>query len=52
MADEASITAARQALGQKTDVLDVLINNAGILGTMAQPPLSASLSMIKEVAVV
>jgi NAD(P)-dependent dehydrogenase (short-subunit alcohol dehydrogenase family) len=49
VADGASIAAARQALGQKTDVLDVLINNAGILGTMAQPPLSADLSMIKEV---
>ncbi|GAB2703798.1 SDR family oxidoreductase [Mucilaginibacter koreensis] len=28
----ASIQAARQAIGQKTEVLDVLINNAGILG--------------------
>ena len=49
VANSASIAAARQALGQKTTVLDVLINNAGILGTMEQPPLSADLSMIKEV---
>lgn len=47
--DSASITAARQAVGQKTTVLDVLINNAGILGGMSQPPLTASLSTIKEV---
>ncbi|WP_210516557.1 SDR family oxidoreductase [Hymenobacter terricola] len=48
-ADGASIKAAREAVGQKTPVLDVLINNAGILGTMSQPPLSADISMIKEV---
>lgn len=29
--------------------LDVLINNAGILGTVPQPPTSASLAMIREV---
>ncbi|WP_045690374.1 SDR family oxidoreductase [Hymenobacter sp. AT01-02] len=47
--DSASITAARQTLGQKTSVLDVLINNAGILGGMSQPALTASIGMIKEV---
>lgn len=47
--DSASIAAARQALAQKTEVLDVLINNAGILGSMSQPPLSTSLSAIREV---
>ena len=47
--DSASIAAARAALGEKTNVLDVLINNAGILGGMSQPPLSASLSTIREV---
>jgi NAD(P)-dependent dehydrogenase (short-subunit alcohol dehydrogenase family) len=47
--DGASISAARQALGQKTPVLDVLINNAGILGSASQPALSSSIDMIKEV---
>ncbi|WP_022822636.1 SDR family oxidoreductase [Hymenobacter norwichensis] len=47
--DSASIAAARQALGQKTQVLDVLINNAGILGGMVQPASSTYISLIKEV---
>jgi NAD(P)-dependent dehydrogenase (short-subunit alcohol dehydrogenase family) len=47
--DSASIAAAREMLGQKTDTLDVLINNAGILGSPSQPALSSSVSMIKEV---
>jgi NAD(P)-dependent dehydrogenase (short-subunit alcohol dehydrogenase family) len=47
--NSASIAAAREALGQKTPVLDVLINNAGILGTPVQPATSASIEMIKEV---
>jgi len=47
--DSASIAAARETLGQKTPVLDVLINNAGILGSPAQPATSASIEMIKEV---
>jgi NAD(P)-dependent dehydrogenase (short-subunit alcohol dehydrogenase family) len=47
--DSGSIAAACAALSQKTDVLDVLINNAGILGNMVQPATSASMEMIKEV---
>ena len=47
--DSASIAAARETLGQKTSVLDVLINNAGILGSPEQPATSASVAMIKEV---
>ena len=47
--DSASIAAARETLGQKTQVLDVLINNAGILGGMTQPATSTSISLIKEV---
>jgi NAD(P)-dependent dehydrogenase (short-subunit alcohol dehydrogenase family) len=49
VADPASVAAARQALGQKTEVLDVLINNAGILGGMVQPATSTPVSLIKEV---
>jgi NAD(P)-dependent dehydrogenase (short-subunit alcohol dehydrogenase family) len=49
VADRASIAAARATLGQKTSSLDVLINNAGILGTPVQPATSASVDMIKEV---
>ncbi|MCA8830453.1 SDR family oxidoreductase [Hymenobacter pini] len=47
--DRASIAAARQTLGQKTPVLDVLINNAGILGGMSQPALGTDVRVIKEV---
>lgn len=47
--DSASIAAAREALGHKTPVLDVLINNAGILGGMSQPASSTDMSTIKEV---
>ncbi|RSK44624.1 SDR family oxidoreductase [Hymenobacter perfusus] len=49
VADKASVAAAREALGRKTDVLDVLINNAGISGGMPQPALTTSVSVIKEV---
>ncbi len=49
VADSASIAAARQVLGQKTNVLDVLINNAGISGGMVQPALGTSIGVIKEV---
>ncbi len=44
-----SIKAAREVLGQKTKVLDVLINNAGILGSMQQTPLETDISMFKQV---
>jgi len=36
-------------LGQKTSVLDVLVNNVGILGGMARPATSTSLDTIREV---
>ena len=44
-----SINAAREALGQKTAVLDVLINNAGISGGMAQPALGTDSSVYRQV---
>lgn len=45
----ASIKAARQVLGEKTNVLDVLINNAGIIGSMQQTPLETDISIFKQV---
>ena len=45
----ASIAAARRALGQKTNVLDVLINNAGISGGYPQPALATDIGVIKQV---
>jgi NAD(P)-dependent dehydrogenase (short-subunit alcohol dehydrogenase family) len=47
--DIASIKAAREALGRKTKVLDVLINNAGIAGGMPQTPLETDISVFKQV---
>lgn len=44
-----SVKAAREVLGQKTNVLDVLINNAGVLGGMSQPALSTDISVVKQV---
>ncbi len=47
--DSASVTAARAEIGKKTDVLDVLINNAGINGGMPQSALDASIDQFKKV---
>lgn len=44
-----SIRAARAAVGRKTQVLDVLINNAGILGGIQQPPSNTDINLFKEV---
>jgi NAD(P)-dependent dehydrogenase (short-subunit alcohol dehydrogenase family) len=44
-----SIKAAREVLGQKTTVLDVLINNAGIHGSMPQTALETDSSAFREV---
>lgn len=44
-----SIKAARIALGQKTKVLDVLINNAGIAGSFPQNSLETDISIFKQV---
>lgn len=45
----ASIAAARAALGSKTGVLDVLINNAGISGGFPQPAATTSVDTIRQV---
>lgn len=47
--DVASIKAARQMLGQKIKVLDVLINNAGIGGSFPQTPLETDVQFFKQV---
>ncbi len=47
--DAASIRAARETVGRKTGVLDVLINNAGIGGKVEQIPLETPISAFKEV---
>jgi NAD(P)-dependent dehydrogenase (short-subunit alcohol dehydrogenase family) len=44
-----SIQAARAAIGEKTPVLDVLVNNAGISGGMAQSALHATLAQFRDV---
>lgn len=47
-----SVTAARKALGDKTDTLDVLINNAGISGVtrgLPQSAISTDLKVIRNV---
>ncbi|AKD54960.1 SDR family oxidoreductase [Spirosoma radiotolerans] len=44
-----SIKAAREVLGRKTQALDVLINNAGISGSMPQTALEADISVFRQV---
>ena len=46
---DASVRTARTLIGSKTDVLDVLINNAGINGGMPQSSLDASIDQFKSV---
>ena len=43
------VKAAREAIGQKTDVLDALVNNAAIIGGMPQAALGAGVAVFKEV---
>ena len=44
-----STKAARKALGQKTSVLDVLINNAGISGSLPQTALDTDIGLFRRV---
>jgi NAD(P)-dependent dehydrogenase (short-subunit alcohol dehydrogenase family) len=47
--DPASVDAARKAIGDKTGQLDVLINNAGILGGYAQAATSVDIDIVRKV---
>ena len=47
--DEVSVNKARTEIGKKTEVLDVLINNAGINGGWPQAALEASINQFKQV---
>ena len=49
VSDQQSVNAARTEIGKKTEVLDVLINNAGINGGMPQTALGASIEQFKNV---
>jgi NAD(P)-dependent dehydrogenase (short-subunit alcohol dehydrogenase family) len=49
VSDASSVLAARRTMGDKTDVLDVLINNAGISGGFPQPSLEATIDQFQEV---
>lgn len=48
VSNQASVKAARTALGKKTEVLDVLINNAGISGGIPQSS-NSDIAVFKEV---
>lgn len=47
--DSSSIKAARVTLGNKTEVLDVLINNAGVSGALPQASLETDINVFREV---
>jgi NAD(P)-dependent dehydrogenase (short-subunit alcohol dehydrogenase family) len=49
IADEASIINARVEIGSETEVLDVLINNAGINGGLPQTATGTDISVFREV---
>jgi NAD(P)-dependent dehydrogenase (short-subunit alcohol dehydrogenase family) len=48
VSDDESVKAARAEIGEKTEVLDVLINNAGILGGMSQTT-NTDIAVFKQV---
>ncbi len=49
VSNDESVKAARTEVGKKTEVLDVIINNAGITGGMPQSALEASIDQFKNV---
>ncbi len=46
---DASVKGARETIGNKTDVLDALVNNAGISGGLPQTALEATIEQFKTV---
>ena len=49
VSNQQSVDAARAEIGKKTDVLDVLINNAGISGGFSQTALNATIDQFEQV---
>ncbi|MBN3909080.1 MAG: SDR family oxidoreductase [Nostoc sp. NMS1] len=49
VSDDESVKAARAEIGKKTEVLDVLINNAGINGGLTQTALGTDIAVFKQV---
>jgi NAD(P)-dependent dehydrogenase (short-subunit alcohol dehydrogenase family) len=49
ISDPESVKPAREVLGQKITLLDVLINNAGISGGFPQPPTTLDVNAIRKV---
>ena len=49
VSDDESVKAVRAEVGKKTESLDVLINNAGIMGGMQQTATGAEIAVFKEV---
>lgn len=49
VSDQESVSAARAEIGTKTEILDVLINNAGISGGMPQTALGSDVAVMNEV---
>ncbi len=49
VSDQESVNAARAEIGKKTEDLDVLINNAGIVGDFPQSALGTSIDIFKKV---
>jgi NAD(P)-dependent dehydrogenase (short-subunit alcohol dehydrogenase family) len=47
--DEESIKKAREIIGKKTEILDVLINNAGVMGGMEQTASNTDVAIYKQV---
>ncbi|MDB5137383.1 MAG: family oxidoreductase [Mucilaginibacter sp.] len=49
VSDAASVMAARTVIGQKTDSLDALVNNAGVSGGFPQSPTTLDTEVIRNV---